>query len=94
MACAYSLHSTEKSKTSVAANPGDAQIFYSPTDRTANGIIERLANKFCRKFDVAVATSDLLEREMVTALGAYTIFAEILRVLIAKARDQDRRANY
>jgi len=88
------LYSTEKSKTSVAANPGDVQIFYSPNDQMAAGIIERLANKFGRKFDVTMATSDSLERETVTALGAYTISAEMLRTLITKARGQDRCANY
>jgi predicted RNA-binding protein with PIN domain len=73
------------SKTSVAANPGDVQIFYSPSDQTADGIIELLAGKYARKFDVTVATSDLLERETVTALGAHTISGEMLRPSIGEA---------
>ena len=78
------------SGVSNSADPGDIQIFYSGRGQTADSIVERLASKYASKFDVTVATSDTLERETVTASGAETISAEMLRSLVAELRDQHR----
>jgi len=61
------------------------QIFYSRAGQTADAIIERLASKYAEKFDLTVATSDLLERETANACGAECISIENLRALIDEA---------
>ncbi|MGH8101217.1 MAG: NYN domain-containing protein [Chthoniobacterales bacterium] len=78
------------STVSNSADPGDIQIFYSARGQTADSVVERLASKYASQFDVTVATSDALERETVTASGAETISAEMLRSLIGELRDQRR----
>ncbi len=65
------------------SEPHSVQVFYSRAGQTADTIIEeRLASKYAGKFDLTVATSDLLERETATACGADCISIENLRALI------------
>ena len=68
------------------AEPGDVQIFYSRTGQSADAIIERLASKYAKHFELMVATSDSLEAETVQACGADWISAEGLRGLLSGAR--------
>jgi len=67
-------------------HPGEIQIFYSRDGQTADALIERLAAKYAANFDLTVATSDSLERETVTALGAECISPDGLRGLLDEAR--------
>ena len=68
------------------SDPGEVQIFYSRTGQTADAIIERLASKYAKRFELMVATSDSMEAETVQACGAESISSEALRGLIADAR--------
>jgi uncharacterized protein len=67
------------------SEPHSVQIFYSRAGQTADAIIERLASKYAEKFELMVATSDLLERETASACGADCISIENLRALISEA---------
>ena len=67
------------------SEPHSVQVFYSRAGQTADAIIERLASKYAGKFDLTVATSDLLERETASACGADCISIENLRALINEA---------
>ena len=73
-------------KVGEISDPHDVQIFYSRRGQTADAIIERLASKYAGRFDVAVATSDSLERQTVIASGATCIAPENLRKLLKEAR--------
>jgi predicted RNA-binding protein with PIN domain len=65
---------------------GEVQIFYSRGGQTADAIIERLASKYAKRFELMVATSDSVEGETVEACGAEWISPEALRGLLAGAR--------
>jgi predicted RNA-binding protein with PIN domain len=67
---------------SMAAEPHDIQIFYSRKGQAADAIIERLASKYAKKFDLSVATSDRLEQQTAAACGAEWISPENLRELL------------
>ena len=69
-------------KIESSSDPGDVQVFYSRTGQTADAIIERLASKYAKRFELVVATSDSLERETVEACGAEWISPEALRGLL------------
>lgn len=73
-------------KISATFEPGDVQIFYSRSGQTADAIIERLASKYAKRFDLMVATSDSMEGETVQACGAEWISPEALRGLLSSAR--------
>jgi predicted RNA-binding protein with PIN domain len=64
------------------SEPHGVQIFYSRAGQTADAIIERLASKYARKFNLIIATSDRLERETVSASGADCISIANLRALL------------
>lgn len=68
------------------AHPGDVHVFYSRRGQTADAVIERLASKYATRFELAVATSDYLEQQTVSACGATCISPEMLRLLIEEAR--------
>ena len=69
-------------RTSSSSEPHDVQIFYARHGQSADAIIERLASKYASRFDVSVATSDLLEMETVNACGAACISPTDLRELV------------
>jgi predicted RNA-binding protein with PIN domain len=73
-------------KIDASSEPGDVQIFYSRTGQSADAIIERLASKYAKRFELMVATSDSLEAETVQACGAEWISPEALRDLLSRAR--------
>jgi predicted RNA-binding protein with PIN domain len=68
------------------SEPTDVQIFYSRSGQSADAIIERLASKYAKRYELVVATSDSLEAETVHACGAESISPDGLRGLIADAR--------
>jgi len=68
------------------SDPADVQVFYSRAGQTADAIVERLASKYAKRFELMVATSDSLEAETVQACGAEWISAEGLRSLLLSAR--------
>jgi predicted RNA-binding protein with PIN domain len=73
-------------KIDATSDPGDVQVFYSRTGQTADAIVERLASKYAKRFELMVATSDFLEAETVQACGAEWISPEGLRSLLISAR--------
>jgi uncharacterized protein len=70
---------------SAQADPHDIQVIYSRKGQTADAIVERLASKYAGQYDVTVATSDLLERQTVTAFGASSVSPEMLRAMLKDA---------
>src|SRR6266699_3423004 len=73
-------------KVEVTSEPADVQIFYSRSGQSADAIIERLASKYAKRFDLMVATSDSMEGETVQACGAEWISPEALSGLLFGAR--------
>ena len=69
-------------------DPGELHVFYSKRGQTADAVIERLASKYAKRFDLTVVTSDALERETVHASGASWISPEQLRQLIDQRRKE------
>jgi predicted RNA-binding protein with PIN domain len=77
-------------KVEATSDPTDVQVFYSRTGQTADAIIERLASKYAKRFELMVATSDSMEGETVEACGAEWISSEALRGLLEPV---DRRTS-
>ena len=73
-------------KVEATCDPVEVQVFYSRSGQSADSIIERLASKYGKRFDLTVATSDSMEAETVHACGAESISPEGLRGRIADAR--------
>jgi len=73
-------------KIEATSNPVDVQVFYSRTGQTADAVIERLASKYAKRFELMVATSDSMEGETVEACGAEWISPEALRGILSSAR--------
>jgi uncharacterized protein len=73
-------------KIEATSDPADVQVFYSRTGQTADAIVERLASKYAKRFELMVATSDSLEAETVQACGAEWISPKGLRSLLFSAR--------
>ena len=73
-------------KIEATSDPADVQVFYSRTEQTADAIIERLASKYAKRFELFVATSDSMEGETVEACGAEWISPEALRGLLSRGR--------
>jgi uncharacterized protein len=73
-------------KVEATSDPAEVQVFYSRSGQSADAIIERLASKYAKRFELVVATSDSLEAETVHACGAESISPDGLRGLIADAR--------
>jgi uncharacterized protein len=72
-------------KVEATSDPADVQIFYSRSGQSADAIIERLASKYAKRYELIVATSDSLEAETVHACGAESISPDGLRGLLARA---------
>jgi uncharacterized protein len=73
-------------KVEATSDAADVQIFYSRSGQSADAIIERLASKYAKRYELVVATSDSMEAETVHASGAEWISPDGLRRLIADAR--------
>src|SRR6184192_4578638 len=73
-------------KIEATAEQAEVQVFYSRSGQSADAIIERLASKYAKRFELMVATSDLMEAETVQACGAEWISPEGLRALLGSNR--------
>ena len=74
-------------KVETTFEPTEVQVFYSHTGQSADAIIERLASKYAKRFELMVATSDLMEAETVQACGAEWISAEGFQgLLVSRGR--------
>ena len=73
-------------KVDATSDPAEVQVFYSRNGQSADAIIERLASKYGKQFELTVATSDSMEAETVHACGAESISPEALRGLLAHSR--------
>ncbi len=51
------------------------QVFYSRSGQSADAIIERLASKYAKRFELMVATSDSMEAETVARVRRGIDFA-------------------
>jgi predicted RNA-binding protein with PIN domain len=71
-------------KVTATSEPGDVQIFYSRSGQSGDAIIERLASKYAKRFDLMVATSDSMEAQTVLACGAEWISPQALRGLLLR----------
>jgi predicted RNA-binding protein with PIN domain len=76
-----------KGKTvEVTSESTEVQIFYSRSGQSADAIIERLASKYAKRYELVIATSDSMVAETVSACGADWTSPEGLRALLASAR--------
>ena len=66
------------------SDPGEVQIFYSRSGQSADAIIERLASKYAKRYELIVATSDSMEAQTVQACGAERISPDALRGLVSR----------
>src|SRR5215472_6554138 len=73
-------------KVEAISDPAEVQVFYSRSGQSADSIIERLASKYAKQYELVVATSDSMEAETVYACGAESISPDGLRALLASAR--------
>ena len=73
-------------KVEATCDPTDVQIFYSRSGQSADAIIERLASKYAKRYELVVATSDSMEAETVQACGAEWTSPDGLRALLTSAR--------
>jgi predicted RNA-binding protein with PIN domain len=73
-------------KVDAISDPAEVQVFYSRSGQSADAIIERLASKYGKQFELTVATSDSMEAETVHACGAESISPEALRGVLENAR--------
>ena len=71
-------------KVEAISDPAEVQVFYSRSGQSADSIIERLASKYGKRFDLTVATSDSMEAETVHACGAETTSPDGLRELLRR----------
>ena len=78
--------------TEATSGPRGIQVLYSTADQSADSVIERLAAKYAERYEVTVATDDLMERTTVASFGAVPMSAWQLREEIeAAGRDLDAR---
>ena len=73
-------------KVDAISDPAEVQIFYSRSGQSADAIIERLASKYAKRYELVVATSDSMEAETVHACRAESISPDGLRGLLSTAR--------
>ena len=71
-------------KVDATSDPAEVQVFYSRSGQSADSIIERLASKYGKRFDLTVATSDSMEAETVHACGAEWVSPDGLRELLRR----------
>jgi predicted RNA-binding protein with PIN domain len=76
----------KRKRVDATSDPAEVQVFYSRSGQSADAIIERLASKYAKRYELVVATSDSLEAETVRACGAESISPDGLRGLITDAR--------
>ncbi len=72
-------------------NIGGVQVIFSGEGETADMIIERLADQLTSRFDVAVATSDWAEQQLVIQRGATRLSARELLENVNKYKINSRK---
>lgn len=75
------------SKASSDGTPHGIAVFYSKSGQTADSIIERLAAKYSKEYEVTVATNDRMERTTAEAFGSLSISAMQLREEIENSKN-------
>ena len=75
-------------KANDASEPSGVQVFYSKKDQTADSIIERLVAKYAERYEITVATDDLMERTTVESFKGATMSARQLRDEIEMAGEE------
>jgi predicted RNA-binding protein with PIN domain len=73
-------------RVEATSDPEDVQVFYSRSGQSADAIIERLASKYAKRYELVVATSDSMVAETVNACGSDWTSPDGLRALLAGAR--------
>lgn len=58
------------------------RVVFSRNDETADAVIERIVGQSPQPARLLVATDDAMERNVVEALGAHTVSAEIFRAMV------------
>ena len=92
LACYRGLRWRRGQTHSRTSCPQGIQVFYSTADQSADSVIERLAAKYSDRYEVTVATDDLMERTTVASFGANSMSAWQFREEIETAgRDLDER---
>ncbi len=67
------------------------QIFYTSGSQTADDVIERLAIKYAKVYDITVATDDRAEQDIVVGAGGEALSSAGLKELVNRAvQDRDR----
>ena len=61
-------------KVEATSDPAEVQVFYSRSGQSADAVIERLASKYAKRFELMVATSDSMEAETVHGMRRRTDF--------------------
>ena len=69
---------------------GGVQIFYADTGHTADSVIERLAAKYAKQFQIRVCTADRMIWETVRAFEAHWISPDDLRYEVEQAEGEMR----
>ncbi|MAS96580.1 MAG: hypothetical protein CMO55_25605 [Verrucomicrobiales bacterium] len=62
--------------------PGGLQVIYTSAGNTADDIVERLAIKYAKAYEIVVATDDRAEQDVVVAAGGEVISSLSLRSLL------------
>ncbi len=75
-------------KVNEERDPGGLQIFYTSSSLTADDVIERLALKYGKTYQLTVATNDVPEQDLVIAAGGEAISADGLRDRIERSEAQ------
>lgn len=75
-------------KVNEERDPGGLQIFYTSSSLTADDVIERLALKYGKTYQLTVATNDVPEQDLVIAAGGEAISAEGLLDRIERTEKQ------
>lgn len=66
------------------------QVFYADAGQTADSVIEQLAAKYARQFELRVCTADRMIWETVRAFEAHWISPDDLRFELGRAEDAMR----
>lgn len=69
---------------------GGIQVFYADAGQTADSVIERLAAKYARQFELRVCTADRMIWETVRAFEAHWISPDDLKFELEKAEVEMR----
>jgi len=66
------------------------QVFYSDSQRSADSILERLAARYAREYEITVATDDVAVQDAAIGSGGHAISSQSLRDRLERADSQFR----